>query len=41
MRFLHARGGGASEFPLYCNGAETTRFAYAVFLLNKVRRSST
>ena len=32
------RGDGvALEFPLYCSGAETTRFAYAVFLLNKAR----
>ncbi|KAK9827991.1 hypothetical protein WJX81_005964 [Elliptochloris bilobata] len=29
------RGVGALEFPLYCSGAETTRFAYAVFLLSK------
>lgn len=29
--------GGALEFPLFCSGAETTRFAYAVFLLNKAR----
>ena len=37
-RLPRARGaGGALEFPLYCHGAETVSFAYAVFLLNKAR----
>ena len=27
---------GVVEFPLYCEGVERTRFAYGIYLLNKV-----
>ena len=27
---------GITEFPLYCEGVDRTRFAYAIYLLNKV-----
>ncbi len=27
---------GVAEFPLYCEGVERTRFAYGIYLLNKV-----
>ena len=28
------------EFPLYCEGVERTRFAYGIYLLNKVEPHS-
>ena len=34
--FIRKTTTGVAEFPLYCEGVDRSRFAYAIYLLNKV-----
>ena len=34
--FRRSQYAGITEFPLYCEGVDRTRFAYGIYLLNKV-----